>query len=287
MAVKIVTDSTGDIPPEIVERLGITVVPCNVFFGTEEFKDGVDLTAEEFYRRLTEEAVFPTTSQPSPGDFLAVYDELGADADGIVSVHLSAKLSGTCNSAIQAQAETSATCPIEVVDTSQASMGMGVVAVAAAETASRGGSHQEVVDAARNAVGRAQLVFLLDTLEYLVKGGRMGRARGLLGSVLKIKPMIILRDGVVDELGKARSFTKGMAKLTEVAAGFAPLESLCVLYTTTPEAAAGFAEELRRLLPEGTEPLVSRVGTTIGTYAGPGTLGIGFLQAKGAPGSGG
>lgn len=280
MTIKIVTDSTADIPQEMVEALGITVVPCNVHFGPEEFKDGVDLTTDEFYKRLTGGGVFPKTSQPSPGDFVRVYDELGANADGIVSVHVSSKLSGTYNSAVQAKGETSAKCPIAILDSYQASMGLGVVALAAAEAAERGGAHDEVAEAAGSAAGRAQLVFLLDTLEYLSKGGRIGKARAMLGSVLKIKPMIILEDGVVGELGKARSLAKGMAKLKEAAQGFAPLETLSVLHTTTPEIAQEFADDLRDLLPDGKEPIIARTGTTIGTYAGPGALGIGLLQAE-------
>ena len=280
MAVKIVTDSTCDIPPDMAEDLGIRVVPCNVNFGSETFRDGVDLQADDFYDRLTTGPVVPTTSQPSPGDFVGVYDEAGNDADGIVSVHVSAKLSGTYNSAIQASRETRAACPIEVVDTMQASMGVGVVAIAAAEAANQGASHLEVVQVATSAAQRAQLVFLLDTLEFLEKGGRIGKARAMLGTVLRIKPMIVLREGVVDQLGRARSRAKGLTKLDETARGFAPLEMACVLHTTTPDAAQDFANRLRDLSAGGKGPFVSRAGPTIGTYAGPGALGIGLLQAE-------
>ena len=284
MAVKIVTDSSSDIPAEIVENLDITVVPCNVHFGTQGFKDGVDLQADEFYQRLIEGSDFPKTSQPSPGDLKQAYDDLGAGADGIVSVHVSSKLSATYNSAIQAKGETSAECPVDVVDSYQACLGLGMVVIAAAEVANRGGTHGEVASAARSAVDRAQLIFLLDTLEYLQKGGRIGKARAMLGSVLRIKPLIILREGVVDQLGRARSVAKGMAKLREVAEGFSPLESVSVPYTTTPDLAQEFADSLSDLLPEGKKPFVARAGPTIGTYAGPGAFGIGLLQAEGGPG---
>ena len=280
MAVKVVTDSTSDIPPELVESLGITVVPCNVNFGTETFKDGVDLSAEAFYERLINGSQFPSTSQPSPGDFVEAYERVGEDASGIVSVHVSAKLSGTYNSAIQAMGQAGVKCPIEVVDSYQASCGMGVVAVAAAQEAGKGASLEEVAETARSAADRAELFFLLDTLEYLQKGGRIGKARALVGTVLKIKPMIVLREGVVHELGKARTFSKGVARLQELAREFAPLELAYVPYTTSPDVAQEIAESLRELLPEGSEPLVAQAGPTIGTYAGPGAVGIGLLRAR-------
>ena len=279
MAVKVVTDSTSDIPPEFVESLGITVVPCNVNFGTETFKDGVDLSAEAFYQRLIKGSQFPSTSQPSPGDFVVTYERVGEDADGIVSVHVSSRLSGTYNSAIQAKEQAGVKCPIEVVDSYQASCGMGVVAIAAAQKASKGASLEEVAETARSAADRAELFFLMDTLEYLQKGGRIGKARALVGTVLKIKPMIVLRDGVVHELGKARTFSKGVARLQELAREFAPLELAYVPFTTNPEVAQEIAESLRELLPEGSEPLVAQAGPTIGTYAGPGAVGIGLLRA--------
>ena len=280
MAVKIVTDSTSDIPPDLAESLGITVVPCNVIFGTDTYKDGVHLSAEKFYERLIDGTVFPTTSQPSPGDFVETYEQLGQDADAIVSIHVSSKLSGTYNSAIQAKDQADIECPVELVDSAQASSGLGVIAIAAAQAAERGGGIEEVVTTARDAVDRAELFFLLDTLEYLQKGGRIGKARALVGSVLKIKPMIILRDGIVHEMGKARTLAKGVARLRETARELAPLELLSVPYTTTSEVAQEIADSLRDLLPEGEEPIVTRAGPTIGTYAGPGAVGIGLLRAE-------
>ena len=280
MAVKVVTDSTSDLPPELINSLDITVVPCNVNFGTETFRDGVDLTSDEFYDRLVNGPEFPSTSQPSPGDFIETYEQVGKNADGIVSVHVSAQLSGTYNSADQAKEQVEVGSPIELVDSKQACTGMGVVALAAAQEAARGGSFEEVAAKARGAVDRAELLFLLDTLEYLHKGGRVGKAKALVGSVLKIKPMIILQDGVVHELGKARTYSKGVAKLKELAREFAPLEIVSVPYTTTPDVAQEIADGLRDLLPDGSEPIVTRAGPTIGTYAGPGAVGIGLLRAE-------
>ncbi len=280
MTVKVVTDSTSDIPPEMARSLGITVVPLNVTFGTETFRDGVDISADQFYDRLISGSVTPTTSQPSPGDFLQVFDELGGDADAILAVHLSSKESGTYNSAVQAKDQSDVRCPIEVLDSEQFSMGLGMIVIAAAQAASDGGSLDEVVAVARGAMARSQCFALFDTLDYLQRGGRVGKAQALVGSILKIKPMIIIRDGRVHPLAKPRTFRKGVARLQEVARGFEPVESVCVLHSTTPDIAGELAEALRELLPEGSAPFVARFGPVLGTYTGPGAVGIGLLRAE-------
>ena len=286
MAIRVVTDSTSDLPRDIADELDITIVPLNVLFGTEAYRDNIDITADQFYDRLTNESVLPKTSQPSPGDFVEVYDALGKDADGILSVHISAKESGTYNAAMQATGESTATCPIEVIDSRQFSMGLGMIAIAAARAAKNGATLEQAGEAARSAVSRSRVIALFDTLEYLQKGGRIGKAQAMLGSVLKIKPMIIIRDGQVHELAKARTMPKAVARLKQVARGFAPVESVCVLHSTTPEVAREIADDLRDLLPDGTEPFVSRFGPVIGTHAGPGAVGIAVLQAQDTPESG-
>ena len=280
MTVKIVTDSTSDLPEDLAKSLGITVVPLNIHFGTEMFKDGVDLSADEFYRRIATGRELPKTSQPSVGEFVSVYERLGQDADGILSVHISSKVSGTLNSAVQAKEQANAASPIEVVDTYQASMGAGMVAMVAAREAQRGAGLEDVARVARQAVERCQCIALFDTLEYLQKGGRIGKASALLGTLLRIRPMIILRDGVVHELAKARSRKGGIARLRSVAVDFAPLEELAVMHSTTPDEARTLAEEVSDLLPEGKEPFIARFGPVIGTYTGPGALGIGLLSSE-------
>ena len=280
MVVKVVTDSTSDLPADYAKSLEVTIVPLNVNFGTESFKDNVTITADDFYQRLTAGTVLPTTSQPSPGDFVEVYDRLGEDADGIVSIHLSSKESGTHNSAVQARGMTEATCPIEVVDSEQFSMGLGMIVIKAAEAAGRGASVEDVAAIARNAIGLSQCVASFDTLEYLERGGRIGKAKALVGSLLKLKPAIIIRDGQVHELGKTRTLVKSIAQLKETARSFAPVEALCVLHSTTPDVAAEIAADLSDLLPEGTESFLARFGPVIGTYTGPGALGIGLIQKE-------
>ena len=279
MAIKVVTDSTSDLPPELAKELDITVVPLNVMFGTETYKDNVDITADEFYERLQTGGVLPKTSQPSPGDFAQVYDEVGKDADGILSAHISAKLSGTYNSAVQAVGETEAACPIEVVDTAQVSMALGLVAVTAARAARDGATLEQARDAAVEAAGRARCFAAFDTLEYLEKGGRIGKASAMVGSMLKLKPMIVIRDGEVQPLAKPRTTAKAVARLQQVVRDLGSAEALCVMYSTTPDVARKVADDLADVLPEGAEPMITRFGPVIGTYAGPGAVGVGVVEA--------
>ena len=283
MAVRVVTDSTSDLPADLAQSLDITVVPLEVRFGTEQFKDGVDLHADEFYERLINGPVLPTTSQPSVGDFVDVYERLGRGADGIVSVHISSKLSGTFNSAVQARAQANVCCSIEVVDTLQVSMGVGMVAMVAASVAKQDADLEQVTKAASEAADRCECIALFDTLEYLEKGGRIGKVGALLGSLLRIKPMIIIRDGVVHELAKERSRRRGIARLQRVARDFAPMAELAVMYSTTPDEADALAEGLTELLPEGKSPIIVRFGPVLGTHAGPGVLGIQMLRASESP----
>ena len=219
MAIKVVTDSTSDLPADVAESLGIEVVPLNIHFGSDVYKDRVNLMPDAFYDKLINGDVLPTTSQPSVGEFIDVYERLGSDADGIVSVHISEKLSGTMNSARLASQQANADCPIEVVDTFQVSMGVGICAMEAAEVANSGGNMNQVILAARNAVTRSQCFFMLETLEFLKKGGRIGKAQALIGNLLKIRPMLMLQEGEVHPLGRERTRRKGISKLVDFWAG--------------------------------------------------------------------
>jgi DegV family protein with EDD domain len=283
LSVKVVTDSASDLPLDLAEQLDVTVVPVKVIFGTEEFLDGVELPADDFYDRLVNGSHHPTTAAPSIGEMVEVYDRVGEGADGVVSIHVSSKLSATYDIAVQAKGQANVGCPIEVVDTQQASLGLAMVVLAAGRVASDGGDVESVAERARSAISRAQCMAVFDTLEYLQRGGRIGKARALLGTILRIKPMVIVRDGEVQPLGRARTISKGIARMQELARGFAPIEELAVPYSTTPELAETVAEGLRGLLPEGKEPFIARFGPGVGTHVGPGAVGLGILQAEGGP----
>ncbi len=280
MAIKVVTDSTSDLPADVAESLGIEVVPLNVHFGSDVYKDRVNLMPDAFYDKLINGDVLPTTSQPSVGEFIDVYERLGSDADGIVSVHISEKLSGTMNSARLASQQANADCPIEVVDTFQVSMGVGICAMEAAEVANSGGNMNQVILAARNAVTRSQCFFMLETLEFLQKGGRIGKAQALIGNLLKIRPMLMLQEGEVHPLGRERTRRKGIAKLVDTVEELAPISGLAVMYSTGLDEAQTLAQNVSKFMIEGREPMMLQIGPVIGTYAGPDTLGIALISAK-------
>ena len=254
----------------------------SVHFGTLSFEDNVTITPDEFYEMLATASEPPRTSRASPGRFKEVYDELGRDADGIVSIHISSKISGTCNSARQGALATSAGCPVEVIDSGQASMGLGLVVLAAAEAAFRGAGQPEVVSTALKR-GEARSVSVSVRDAGVPSEGRADRqgTSPVAGSVLKIKPMIIVRDGEVQPLGRARTFRKALAKMVEKVREFAPIESLAVMHSTTPEVASEVAGDLKEMLPVGSEPHIARFGPALGVYAGLGALGIALIQAEG------
>ena len=281
MAVKVVTDSTSDLPADLADGLGITIVPISVYFGTREYKDGVDITADEFFDKLMNGPDFPTTSQPSVGEFSDTYTSVGDGADGIVSVHVSSKVSGTFNSAQQGAEHANVGCPVEVLDTLQASMGVGLVAIAAARAAQAGGSVKEVTAVARSAIERCQCMTLLDTLEYLQKGGRIGKAQALVGTLLKVKPIIIVLDGEVNNLAKERTRRKAVARLRREVEEFSPLDSVAVMYSTSRDEADRLAADVESLVTSGESPTVGQFGPTLGTYVGPDALGVSLLTAAG------
>lgn len=280
MPIKIVTDSTSDLPPEVARELDIEVVPLKLRFGLNEYRDGIDISADEFYSRLVSEDDLPTTSQPSVGDFTEVYKKFAQSHDAIVSIHPSAKLSGTYNSAMQAAESFSDGPQIVVIDSQTASMGLGTIAIVAAKAGQSGASFDEVTKITRQTVPRSQVFVTVNTLEYLVKGGRIGKARALVGGLLNIKPMLIVRDGEVHELGKERSRRRALTRLKQVAYEFAPVDELSVVYSTDLAEAENLASEITDLLPQGNRPHVARFGPVLGTYVGPGAIGIGLIQQE-------
>ena len=279
MKIKIITDSTADIPKNIVESYGIEVVPLKVRFGETEFSDGVDIQADEFYEKLVSSSELPKTSQPSVGDFLTVYEKYASQGFDIVSIHLTGKLSGTMNSALQAKQQMKTKAEIHVLDTQKASMGLGLIVLEAAKMVADGKNTKDVVNLVENTMKKSEVFILLHTLEYLEKGGRIGKAQALLGGLLSLKPLLILENGVVETLGKARTFKKGVLKLRETVNTMAPVAKLSVLYTTIPDFAKEFAQTLTEDLNLKEEPIVAQCGPVIGTYIGPGIIAVALLKA--------
>jgi len=275
MPVKIVTDSGADLPGQLAKELGITVVPLYVRFGEEVYRDRVSISSDEFYERLTHDPVHPSTTQPGPQDFLEVYQKLSADADGIVSIHISGKLSGTCNSALMARDMLETGCPVEVVDSETLSMSVGLMVIAAAEMAKAGESMDKIVEAAKQAVPETYLFFLLDTLEYLRRGGRIGKAKALMGSILSVKPVLTIKDGELVPAGQARTRAKGMDKLFDFVENAGNIKDLAVVYNTTPDEAQALAERLGSVFDKE-KIRMSRVGPGLGVHGGPGAMLVSF-----------
>ena len=279
MATRIVTDSSADLPPELARRWNITVIPCNVVLGDVNYKDGVDLLPDEFYRRLVSTPRLPTTAQPSIADFQAVYRDLLDQGHHVVSIHVSSKLSGTVNSAEQARASLGASVPIEIIDSRLASIGLGLSTLASAKLAWDGKPYQQVADQARRNLTKNRVLFILDTLDYLEKGGRIGKAGAFLGSLLSIKPILTLQDGEVHPVARPRNRERAVRRTVELVRELAPVRQLAVIYSTEPDQAAELRRQLSDLLPED-EIITTRFGATLGTYVGPGAIGVALTQAE-------
>lgn len=277
MAVKIVTDGSADLPAQLAEELGITVVPLYVRFGNEVYRDQIDISTNEFYQRLQHDPIHPSTTQPSPQDFVNAYQKLASEADGIVSIHISAKLSGTCNSALQGKELIKKECPIEVIDSQIVTMGLGMISIAAAKVANAGGSMQEVVDVVKQMIPRIHLLFTLDTLKYLAKGGRIGKAKALLGSILNVKPILAIKEGEVVPAGQVRSRSKGIDRLFDFVQSASNIQDLAIIYNTTPDEAQTLAERIASIFAKE-KIMIARLGPALGVHAGPGALAITFAE---------
>ena len=274
MGVRVVTDSACDLPQGLIDALGIEVVPLSVRFGDEEFVDREELSTDEFWDRLRASDVLPETAAPSAGAFEARFRNLvERGATGIVCINLSSRLSATMQSAQVAAAVVGGDCPIQVIDSLTCSMGLGALCLTAARRAADGDPLERIVGEVIDRRDRTRLFGALDTLEFLKKGGRIGNARALLGSMLSIKPVVEVRDGVVEEAGKVRTRSKALKTLADRVAA-QPVDSLAVLHGQAPD-----LDELLDLLAPirpRDEIAVGVVGPVIGTHAGPAVIGVSF-----------
>lgn len=273
MTVKIITDSTSDMPPEVAKELGITVVPLYVHFGTDAYRDGIDLTTDQFYERLTTDKTHPTTSVPPPAAFAEAYDRLAKESDGIMVLTISRKLSATYDSAKQGLEERKSKCPVELVDSRLSLMGLGLIAIAAAKAAKKGADLKEVLALTKDNIPRLDMRIAFDTLEYLRRGGRIGKAQAFFGSLLKINPILTIKDGEVYPAARERSRAKAVDYLVDFANGYASIEEMALEDATTPDEADGLAERLSAKFPK--ENIYrSKVSPVIGAHVGPRVLSV-------------
>jgi DegV family protein with EDD domain len=271
--VKIITDSSADLGPEVAARLGITVLPVSIHFGNKTFRDGIDINATEFFDRLKHNSVFPTTSPPVPSLFEDTFAELMKQTDQIVAVHASSKLSQTFARAQRAASPLLGRAKIHVIDSQLVSVGLGMLVTAAAQAAESGANVDEVVRLVRGMIPRIYIAFFSDTLEYLERGGRIRKAQAILGGMLNIKPLLILEDGDIVALEKVRTRTKAVEKLVEFIIEFAHIERMVILHSTTPEDVNLLIEQVNLALPN-LDMKVELYGPALGTHLGPGALGV-------------
>ena len=279
MTVKIITDTLSDITGELAKELDLIVVPLYVRFGEEIFRDRVEINSEEFYRRLVYEDILPSTTQPTPHDFITVYEELAKETDEILVIVVSSKLSGTYQSATQAKDMIKSKCRINIVDSLTVAMGMGLIVIAAVNAVKNGASLDEATQFTQKAVSRSHLVAYFDTLKYLAKGGRIGKAQGLLGSMLSVKPILTVKDGEMSPLTRVRSLSGGFDYLYNLVANAGKIESLAVEHATTPGDADKLVERFSPIFPKD-NIYRSIISPVIGTYAGPNALAVSYLEAE-------
>jgi DegV family protein with EDD domain len=279
MPVKIVTDSVSDIPPDVVKELGITVIPVLVRFGEEIYRDGIDITTDQFYDRLVGSKFLPSTSVPAPAVFAGTYDKLAEETDEILAITVTSRLSGIYDVALQSVGLMKRKCRVEVVDSQWAVMGQGFIVIKAAQAAQAGASFDEILDIINGNIPRVDFRAAFDTLEYLKRGGRIGRAQALLGSMLRVNPLITLKDGVVEPAGRARSRAKAMDLLYDFTASYSHIEELAVEAAACPEDSDLLVARLGAVFPK---ERIYRTRTTpvIGTHTGPGLLLVTVLGDK-------
>jgi DegV family protein with EDD domain len=275
-AVAIVTDSTADLSPELAAERGITVVPLTVSVDGRSYLDGVEITAAEFYALLARSGGMATTSQPSPGRFAEVYERLLGDHSEVVSLHISSRLSGTYAAAAQA-AEMVGAGRVTVVDTGQASMPLALLVLAASGMAAEGDRASVILQRLRPIQDAMRVYFMVGTLEYLRRGGRIGRASALLGSVLQIKPVLTITDGQVAPLERVRTQEKALSRVIELARQGEGRVCALVGHAAAEEPARRIADALD---PVAETLILAPLGPVVGAHAGPGTVGVGCYPAE-------
>jgi len=273
--IAIVTDSTANLPPDFIEYHNIQVLPLKIHWGDENFEDGVDITPSDFYERLAKSSDLPTTSQPSMQEFLNVFEKLAPQCDGIIVLLISSGISGTVDSALAAKKQFSAV-PVEIVDSYSTSAGLALVVIAASRAAEAGKSLEEIKQITENDASEVQLYFMVNTLEYLHRGGRIGGASRFLGTVLNIKPILYLDEqGEIDALEQVRTFRKAMERLVELAVDKADGKPahVGIIHANAPDQAEIFRNQIADQI-KCSQLDIYELSPVIGTHVGPGTIGI-------------
>jgi DegV family protein with EDD domain len=271
MRVQIITDSTCDIPEDLIEELGIRVVPIYLRFGEKTYRDGVDITKDKFYSMLISSPVHPATSQPNPEDFIRVYKDHCNTANGIVSVHVSSKISGTFNSAMIAKKVLESHCPIEVVDSHFNSAGLGLVVAAAGRMAKSGADLKLVIDEAKRATDQVRMVGMFETMKYLARSGRVNKTIARAADILNVMPLLTFNHGEIVRAGLVRTISKGIDRIYEFVKNNVPVCELVVVHSRATEQANQLKKRLNEFIQE--EKInITELGAGLGVHGGPGVL---------------
>ncbi len=268
----VVTDSTADLPNEWRDRYQIGIVPLKVLFGTETFRDRVDMTDEQFFARLAASSTLPTTSAPSPGEFAEVYQRLARDHDGCISIHIGEQLSATAEAA-RVGASSVDGFPVHVIDSQTVSMPIAFLCRAAAECATL----DEAKAAVESRIPKARVLALLDTLRYVEMGGRVSRAQAMIGTMLDLKPLLLVADKEIKSVDRVRTRSRAIPRMIEFFRGDLPVETVAVMHAQAPDEAEQIASQLRQDMP-GMDITVGQIGCVLGTHAGPKALALTYLK---------
>jgi DegV family protein with EDD domain len=276
MTVRVITDSLSDIPAEVAGELDITVIPINVIFGGINYRDGVDLTTEQFYDKLAASKILPTTIVPSLGRYADAYDELAEETGDILVITNSRKLSASYETALLAKERMKKKCRVEVIDSRTAILAQGLLVITAAQAAKEGAKLDRIMEDVADNIPRAHSRMALDTLEYLRQGGRIGKARTYLGTMLKVNPILGIRDGEVYPFAREHSRARALDSLYDFAAGFSRVDKIGVEDATTPDEAGELAQRLEARFP-GKRIYRARVSPAVGVHVGPRVVGVAVL----------
>ncbi len=269
----VVTDSTADLPDDWRTRYGIEVIPLKVLFGHETYRDRVDMTDDEFFRRLAASTSLPTTSAPSPGEFAEVYTRLAQDYEGCISIHIGAQLSATAEAARVGAAAVEG-FNVEVIDSETVSMPLAFLCRVAAECETL----ESATAAVAQRVPKGRVLALLDTLRYLEMGGRLNRAQAMIGTMLDLKPLLLVADRQIKPVERVRTRTRAIARMVDHFKSDSPVEHVAVMHAQAPDEAGRIAEQLRGEMP-GQEVAVGQIGCVLGTHTGPKALGIVYIKS--------
>ena len=268
----VVTDSTADLPDEWRDRYGIEVVPLKVLFGSETFRDRIDITDEQFFRRLASATKLPTTSAPSPGEFAEVFTRLAKNYESCISIHIGAQLSATAEAA-RVGAQSVEGFPVNVIDSETVTLPLAFLCRVAAEC----GTLEEATAAVKERVPKCRVLALLDTLKYIEMGGRVSRAQAMIGTMLDLKPLLLVADREIKSVDRVRTRSRAVHRMVEYFRAELPVEHVAVMHAQAPEEAEKIASDLRKALP-GQEIPIGSIGCVLATHTGPKALGLVYIK---------